>query len=145
MMPPPSRRRRRRRRPQQQQQQQQQPAVISDAAVEAAEQMARLLLQARQEVLFICCRVAFSCGCWEHYRQGLKFAGCGRDCCNLHCRRRMQTSSRRLPRRRAGSLGSRRDPLGLPMLQQLPWRQGHQGQQMQQNLQWQCSLALSVL
>ena len=47
----------------QQPQQLQQPAVISDAAVEAAEQMARLLLQARQEVLFICCRVAVSCGC----------------------------------------------------------------------------------
>lgn len=29
------------------------------------------------------------------------------------------------------------------MLQQLPRRQGHQGQ-MQQNLQCQCSLALSV-
>ena len=65
-----------RRRPQQQQQQQ--PAVISDAAVEAAEQMARLLLQAIQEYLFICCRVAFWCECWEHYCQGITFAGCGK-------------------------------------------------------------------
>jgi hypothetical protein len=65
-----------RRRPQQQQQQQQPPAVISDAAVEAAEQMARLLLQARQEVLFVCCRVAFLRACWEQYCQGITFVGC---------------------------------------------------------------------